>query len=90
MNEDDLIRTIEELGEDLTRGSAPQSLTVDLRSERITLRLTMEEAKALDRSCKRLGVGRSTLIRMGLRQVLIQQGELDSTGHQQAAATRLD
>lgn len=52
-----------------------RELGVVLKEERVTIRLTREEVLALDRECKALGVGRSTMIRMILRQFLGLAGD---------------
>lgn len=90
MNQQDLIRAIEEHGEKLVQGRQPVKFDVDLRSERITIRLTPDEARALDRLCRRYGVGRSTLIRMTLRQILAHHGELEIAGHDEAVAAAVE
>ncbi len=41
-----------------------------MKEERVTVRLSREEMEAVDRECKALGVGRSTVIRILLRQAL--------------------
>lgn len=48
----------------------PVDVRVDLREERLTIRLSSEEVRAIDREAKALGVGRSTVIRMLVRQGL--------------------
>lgn len=47
-----------------------QAVQVNLRHERITVRFAEAEAVAIDRECKELGMGRSTLIRLFVRQGL--------------------
>lgn len=68
-NEDDLIKLIEE-EEETVHLKSPGQVRVNLKEERITVRLSKEEMETLDRECKALGVGRSTMIRMILRQSL--------------------
>jgi hypothetical protein len=46
------------------------AIPVDLRHERITVRFTEAEAVAIDHECRELGMGRSTLIRLFVRQGL--------------------
>lgn len=48
----------------------PMDIRVDSREERVTIRLSIQEVRALDRQAKALGVGRSTVIRMLVRQGL--------------------
>lgn len=68
--DEDLIQRIEG-GEGEAIGlKDPGQVRVDLKEERITVRLSKEEVEAIDRECKALGVGRSTVIRMMLRQSL--------------------
>jgi len=50
--------------------SEPAPMKVDLREERITIRFTTEEIRAIDAEAQALGIGRSTLIRMWVRQGL--------------------
>lgn len=52
------------------RRGRPARLRMTLRSERVTLRLSAEEVEAMDRRCAQLGLGRSTFLRMALRQAL--------------------
>ena len=47
-----------------------ESVNVNIRSERLTIRLSREEVDALDHQCQALGIGRSTLVRMLVRQAL--------------------
>jgi predicted DNA binding CopG/RHH family protein len=67
---EDLIRKIEGRGEEIARRGKPARLRVALRSERITIRLSADEVDAMDRRCVQLGIGRSTLLRLALRQML--------------------
>ena len=48
----------------------PAAVRVDLRQERVTIRLSAQEMRAVDQEARTLGVGRSTLIRMLVRQGL--------------------
>ena len=66
----DLLKKIEEHGEALAENSKPAHVDVALRSERVTIRLSVEEADAMDRYCAALGIGRSTLLRVALRHLL--------------------
>lgn len=61
--------------------ATPVPVKVDLREERITIRFSAEEMRAIDAEAQALGVGRSTLIRMWVRQGLGLQH------HPQTAAT---
>lgn len=55
---------------------APVDLRVELREERLTIRFSVEEVRAIDREARALGVGRSTVIRMLVRQGLgFEQGQ---------------
>lgn len=69
-HDEDLIQRIESGEGEAVRLKSPSQVRVDLKEERITVRLSKEEIEAIDRECKALGVGRSTLIRMMLRQSL--------------------
>ena len=67
----ELVRLAEEEGESVQVRPIPQEqVDVDLRSERITVRLSRDEVAALDAQCKAIGVGRSTFLRMAVRQAL--------------------
>ena len=67
----ELVRLAEEEGESVQARPVPQEqVDVDLRSERITVRLSRDEVTALDAHCKAIGVGRSTFLRMAVRQAL--------------------
>jgi predicted DNA binding CopG/RHH family protein len=48
----------------------PVDIRVDVREERLTIRLSIQEVRAIDQAAKALGVGRSTVIRMLVRQGL--------------------
>lgn len=70
-HERNLVELIERgQGEDVSLKKPGQELRVDLKEERVTVRLSREEMEAVDRECRVLGVGRSTVIRMLLRQAL--------------------
>ena len=67
----ELRRLAEETGEAVSVRMVPIDETdVDIRSERITVRLSREEVVALDARCRALGVGRSTFLRMVARESL--------------------
>lgn len=71
MREEDLVNRIESgEGEGVALRKPEPELRVDLKEERVTVRLSREEMEALDRECRALGVGRSTVIRMLLRRAL--------------------
>lgn len=61
---------IESDGDHLLVGARPARGKVDLRSERVTVRLSLEEVEAMEKVCARNGIGRSTFIRMTLRRAL--------------------
>jgi hypothetical protein len=66
----ELRRLAEEAGEPVAARSVPANeVDVDLRSERITVRLSREEVLALNARCRAL-VGRSTFMRMMVRESL--------------------
>lgn len=69
-HDEDLIQRIEGGEGEAVPLKGPSQVRVDLKEERITVRLSKEEIEAIDRECKALGVGRSTMIRMILRQSL--------------------
>lgn len=64
---------------DIPLDSEPAAVRVDLREERVTIRLSVEEMRAVDREARTLGVGRSTLIRMLVRQGLGLQRREETT-----------
>lgn len=71
MTEKDLIERIESgNGEGVQLRDSNPHLQVALREERLTVRLSREEMETLDQGCQRLGVGRSTLVRIMIREAL--------------------
>ncbi|MDI3298747.1 MAG: ribbon-helix-helix domain-containing protein [Bacillota bacterium] len=70
-----------EAGEVEPEGEASE-VRVALRAERVTIRLSEEEMRAVDREARALGVGRSTLIRMLVRQGLGLRGREESAAGQ--------
>ena len=70
MSLEDLVGKIEAQGEEMGRRGKPVHLRVAPHSERVTIRLSTEEVDAMDQRCAQLGIGRSTLLRMALRQTL--------------------
>ena len=64
-------RRLAEAGE-LKLEAHPAEVHVDLREERVTIRFTEEEMRAIDREAVRRGLGRSSLIRMFVRESLEQ------------------
>ncbi len=64
-------RRLAEAGE-LKLEAHPTEVHVDLREERVTIRFTEEEMRAIDREAVRRGLGRSSLIRMFVRESLEQ------------------
>ncbi len=50
----------------------PSEVHVDLREERVTIRFTEEEMRAINQEAIRRGLGRSSLIRMFVRESLEQ------------------
>lgn len=87
MSIEELIRKIEGLGEEMGRHGKPARLRVALRSERVTIRLSAEEVEAMDRRCAQLGVGRSTFLRLALRQTLGLLGDERAAATPEEAAT---
>ena len=78
MNINEWRERIESDGEQLAAAGRPARVRVTLKSERITVRLSVDEVQALDKLCIRNGIGRSTFIRMTLRNAL-------GLSHEQAA-----
>jgi len=67
-------RRLAEAGE-LKLEADPSDVQVDLREERVTIRFTEEEMRAIDREAVRRGLGRSSLIRMFVRESLEQSND---------------
>ncbi len=59
-------------GAELKLEADPTEVHVDLREERVTIRFTEEEMRAINREAVRRGLGRSSLIRMFVRESLEQ------------------
>lgn len=67
------IQMFEEKGETLAAHARPvpdAEVDIDIKSERITVRLSREEVRAMDLACKAYGIGRSTFLRMAARKLL--------------------
>ena len=86
MSTEDLLRKIDSQGEEMGRRGKSARLRMTLRSERITIRLSAEEVDAMDRRCDQLGLGRSTFLRMALRQSLGLLGDERAAALAPAAA----
>lgn len=68
MTEQEFLRLAEVGG--LNLDTDPIEVHVDLREERVTIHFTEEEIRAIDRESARREVGRSSLIRMLVRESL--------------------
>lgn len=63
------LRQLTEAGE-MKLEADPTPVHVDLREERVTIRFTEQEMRVIDREAVRRGLGRSSLIRMFVRESL--------------------
>lgn len=65
---DTLLSTIEQHRKDWLSYAPAVHVAVSARSESLTIRMTKQESEALERAAQTLGIGKSSLVRIFLRQ----------------------